>query len=140
PELKRLLAYSSVENIGIIYLAIGAAMLCRNSGVQVFAALALMAALIHSLNHAIFKNLLFLGAGAISFRTHSLRLNELGGLLKSMPTAGTVMLVGCVSIAGLPLFNGFVGEWLAFQSFLGGGQAAQPLPQLVLPLMAGVLA
>jgi hydrogenase-4 component B len=140
PELKRLLAYSSVENIGIIYLAIGAAMLCRSSGVQVFAALALMAALIHSLNHAIFKNLLFLGAGAISFRTHSLRLNELGGLLKSMPTAGTVMLVGCVSIAGLPLFNGFVGEWLAFQSFLGGGQAAQPLPQLVLPLMAGVLA
>lgn len=140
PELKRLLAYSSVENIGIIYLAIGAAMLCRSSGVPAFAALALMAALMHSLNHAIFKNLLFLGAGAISFRTHSLRLNELGGLLKSMPMVGTVMLVGCVSIAGLPLFNGFVGEWLAFQSFLGGGQAAQPLPQLVLPLMAGVLA
>lgn len=140
PELKRLLAYSSVENIGIIYLALGAAMVCQSSGAPAFAALALTAALIHSLNHAIFKNLLFLGAGAISYRTHSLKLNELGGLLKSMPMAGTVMLVGCVSIAGLPLFNGFIGEWLAFQSFLGGGQTTQPLPQLVLPLMAGVLA
>lgn len=139
-EWKRLLAYSSVENIGIIYLALGAAMLCRSSGAPAFAALALTAALVHSLNHAIFKNLLFLGAGAIAYRTHSLKLNELGGLLKAMPMAGTVMLVGCVSIAGLPLFNGFIGEWLAFQSFLGGGQVAQPLPQLVLPLMAGVLA
>jgi len=139
-EWKRLLAYSSVENIGIIYLAIGAAMLCRSSGAPAFAALALTAALVHCLNHAIFKNLLFLGAGAIAYRTHSLKLNELGGLLKAMPMAGTVMLVGCVSIAGLPLFNGFIGEWLAFQSFLGGGQVTQPLPQLALPLMAGVLA
>jgi hydrogenase-4 component B len=139
-DLKRLLAYSSVENIGIIYLAIGAAMLCRANGAPAFAALALMAALVHALNHAIFKNLLFLGAGAIAYRTHSLQLNQLGGLLKTMPMTGVFVLVGCVSVAGLPLFNGFIGEWLAFQSFLAGGQVSQPLPQLLLPLMAGVLA
>lgn len=139
-DLKRLLAYSSVENIGIIYLAIGAAMLCRSNGAPAFAALALMAALVHALNHAIFKNLLFLGAGAIAYRTHSLQLNQLGGLLKTMPMTGVFFLVGCVSVAGLPLFNGFIGEWLAFQSFLAGAQVSQPLPQLLLPLMAGVLA
>jgi hydrogenase-4 component B len=139
-DLKRLLAYSSVENIGIIYLAIGAAMLCRANGAPAFAALALTAALVHSLNHAIFKNLLFLGAGAIAYRTHSLKLNQLGGLLKTMPMTGLFVLVGCVSIAGLPLFNGFIGEWLAFQGFLAGGQVSQTLPQLLLPLMAGVLA
>ncbi len=139
-ELKRLLAYSSVENIGIIYLAIGAAMICQKNGAPEFAALALLAALVHALNHAIFKSLLFLGAGAIYYKTHSLKLNELGGLAKAMPLTSGFFLVGCVSIAGLPLFNGFIGEWLAFQSFLAGGRLSAPVPQLVLPLAAGALA
>ncbi len=139
-DLKRLLAYSSVENLGIIYLAIGAAMLCQKNGAPGFAALALLAALVHALNHAIFKNLLFLGVGAIHYETHSLKLNELGGLLKVMPATGVFFLVGCMSIAGLPLFNGFIGEWLAFQSFLAGSQLSHPAPQLTLALMAGALA
>lgn len=139
-DLKRLLAYSSVENIGIIFLAIGASLIAMHSGAPGVAALALLAALVHTLNHAIFKNLLFLGVGAIHHRTHTLNLNELGGLAKAMPLTSMVFLVGCISIAGLPLLNGFVGEWIAFQSFLGGGQLTDPVPQVVIPLLAGVLA
>jgi hydrogenase-4 component B len=139
-DLKRLLAYSSVENIGIIYLGIGASLVSMKNGVPGIAALALLAALVHTLNHAIFKNLLFLGAGAIHLRTQTLRLNDLGGLAKAMPMTGLVFLVGCVSIAGMPLFNGFIGEWIAFQSFLGGAQSHHPAAQVVLPLLAGVLA
>ena len=139
-DLKRLLAYSSIENIGIIYLALGASMICWKNQLPQFASLALLAALIHSLNHAIFKNLLFLGAGVIHSATHSLKLNDLGGLLKRMPGLGVVFLFGCLSIAGLPLLNGFVGEWIAFQSFLAGGLLPSPVAQIVLPLAAGALA
>lgn len=138
-DLKRLLAYSSIENIGIIYLSLGAAMVCRTSQLPQFASLALMAALIHSLNHAIFKNLLFLGAGVIHSATHSLNLNDLGGLLKRMSGIGVVFLIGCLSIAGLPLLNGFIGEWIAFQSLLASGLPS-PVAQIVLPLAAGALA
>ena len=139
-DLKRLLAYSSIENIGIIYLAVGGCMISLKNQLPEFAALALLAALLHSLNHAIFKNLLFLGAGAIHSATGTLRLNELGGLLKRMPGLGLAFLVGCVSIAGLPLFNGFVGEWVAFRSFLAGALLPSPVAQVVLPLVAGALA
>ncbi len=139
-DLKRLLAYSSIENIGIIYLALGASMICWKSGLPQFASLALLAALIHSLNHAIFKNLLFLGAGVIHSATHSLKLNDLGGLLRRMSGIGVAFLIGCLAIAGLPLLNGFVGEWIAFQSFLAGGLLPSPVAQIVLPLAAGALA
>jgi hydrogenase-4 component B len=139
-DLKRLLAYSSIENVGIIYLAIGASMVCLKNQLPEFASLALLAALIHTLNHAIFKNLLFLGAGVIHSATSTLKLNDLGGLLKRMPATGIVFLVGCVSISGLPLFSGFIGEWIAFQSFLAGGLLVSPVAQVVLPLAAGALA
>lgn len=139
-DLKRLLAYSSVENIGIIYLAIGAALVCFHAGAPAVAALALLAALVHCLNHAIFKSLLFLGAGAIHHRTRTFNLNQMGGLHKRMPATAALFLVGCISIAGLPLFSGFIGEWIAFQSFLSGAQAPGTAVQIVLPLMAGVLA
>ncbi|MGE5321722.1 MAG: proton-conducting transporter membrane subunit [Actinomycetota bacterium] len=139
-DMKRLLAYSSVENIGIIYLAIGAALVCFNAGAPAVAALALLAALVHCLNHAIFKSLLFLGAGAIHHHTHTFNLNEMGGLHKRMRVTAVLFLVGCVSIAGLPLFSGFIGEWIAFQSFLSGAQVPDTAVQIVLPLMAGVLA
>ena len=115
-------------------------MICWKNQLPQFASLALLAALIHSLNHAIFKNLLFLGAGVIQSATHSLKLNDLGGLLKRMPGLGVVFLFGCLSIAGLPLLNGFVGEWIAFQSFLAGGLLPSPVAQIVLPLAAGGLA
>jgi hydrogenase-4 component B len=139
-DLKRLLAYSSVENVGIIYLALGASLLLAAHGAATWAAVALCAALLHTLNHGIFKSLLFLGAGAISDATHTLNIDELGGLLRRMPISGTAFLVGCCSIAGLPLFNGFVGEWLAFRAFASGAVLRDVSAAIVLPLAVGVLA
>lgn len=139
-DLKRLLAYHSVENIGIIYMGLGAALVFVADASPAWAAVALVAALFHTLNHAIFKSLLFLGAGAIADATHTLDIDELGGLLNRLPTTGITFLIGCASIVGLPLFNGFVSELLAFQSFIAGS-ASKALPvRIILPLMAGVLA
>jgi hydrogenase-4 component B len=138
-DLKRLLAYSSVENIGLIYVALGAAMLFAATGLPTLAALAVIAALLHALNHAFFKSLLFLGAGAIHHSTHTLDIENLGGLQRRIPVVGVSCLIGCCAIAGLPVFNGFVGEWLMFKSLLAGGElhAIGGLP--VLPLMIGVV-
>jgi hydrogenase-4 component B len=99
-----------------------------------------VAALFHTLNHAIFKSLLFLGAGAINDSTHSLNIDELGGLQNRIPATGMIFLIGCASIVGLPLFNGFVSELLAFQSFVAGSTLTALPARIILPLMAGVLA
>jgi hydrogenase-4 component B len=139
-DLKRLLAYSSVENIGIIYLGLGASLVFAAHNAPGWAALALSAALLHSLNHALFKSLLFLGAGAISEAAHTLDIEELGGLLRRLPATGTAYLIACCSIAGLPLFNGFISEWLIFRSFLAGALLTTVPAMIVLPLMMGVLA
>lgn len=139
-DLKRLLAYHSVENIGIIYLGLGAAMVFHSQNAPLWAALALTAALLHSLNHAIFKSLLFLGTGAIADAAHTQDMEELGGLLRRMRMTGIGFLVACCSIVGLPLFNGFVSEWLTFRSFLAGGELHSVVAAIVLPLGAGVLA
>jgi len=139
-DLKRLLAYHSVENIGIIYLGLGAALVFTANHAPLWAALALAAALLHCLNHAIFKSLLFLGAGAISDAAHTLDLEELGGLLKRMRLTGTMFLIACCSIVGLPLFNGFVSEWLTFRSFLAASELTSLSAAIILPLAAGVLA
>jgi hydrogenase-4 component B len=139
-SLKRLLAYSSVENIGIIYLALGAALVFVANQSPISATLAIVAGLLHCLNHAIFKGLLFLGAGAVSDSTRTLDLEELGGLLKGMRTTGTVFLVACCSIAGLPLFNGFISEWLLFRSFLAASGLKNLGAAIILPLATGVLA
>jgi hydrogenase-4 component B len=139
-DLKRLLAYHSVENIGIIYLGLGSALVFTANHASIWAALALTAALLHCLNHAIFKSLLFLGAGAISDAAHTLDLEELGGLQKRMRLTGAVFLIACCSIVGLPLFNGFVSEWLTFRSFLAASELANLSAAIVLPLAAGVLA
>jgi len=139
-DLKRLLAYHSVENIGIIYLGLGSALIFAANQSPTWAVLALAAALFHTFNHALFKSLLFLGAGIISDASHTLDLEELGGLLNRMPVSGAAFLVGCASIVGLPLFNGFVSEWLTFQSFLAGSTLSGPYARMILPLMAGVLA
>lgn len=139
-DLKRLLAYSSVENIGIIFLGLGTSLVFLAHSSPVGAALALVAALLHTFNHALFKSLLFLGAGAISHSAHSVNLNELGGLQRRMPFTGAAILIGCCSIAGLPLFNGFVSEWLTFRSFLAGSTLIATKAQIVLPLMVGILA
>jgi hydrogenase-4 component B len=119
-DLKRLLAYSSVENVGIIVLGIGVGVLGLAEGMTPLAVIGFAAALLHVLNHSIFKGLLFLGAGAIQQATHSLELEELGGLLKRMPWTGTTFLIGAAAIVGLPPLNGFVSEFLLFYAgFLG---------------------
>ncbi|MGB0034649.1 MAG: proton-conducting transporter membrane subunit [Candidatus Acidiferrales bacterium] len=139
-DLKRLLAYSSVENIGIIFLGLGSSLIFLAHHAPVWAALALVGALLHAFNHALFKSLLFLGAGAISSAAHTVNLEELGGLQRRMPFSGATLLVACCSISGLPLFNGFVSEWLTFRSFLGGSVLMTTRAPIVLLLMVGVLA
>jgi hydrogenase-4 component B len=117
-ELKRLLAMHSIENVGIILLGLGACLVLRARGADTWAALALAAALLHTVNHAIFKALLFLGAGSIERAAGSLELDRLGGLLRRMPWTGGAFFVGAMAISGLPPFNGFASEWLTLQALL----------------------
>jgi len=117
-DMKRLLAYSSIENIGLLIVGIGLALLFFGYGMAPMAALALTAVLYHALNHAFFKSLLFLGTGAVLHATGERNLGKLGGLLRFMPWVGWLALVGALAAAGLPPLNGFVSEWLLLQSFL----------------------
>ena len=117
-ELKRLLAFHSIENIGIIVLGLGACLLLRARGADAWAAFALAAALLHTVNHALFKSLLFLGAGSFERAAGSLELDRLGGLLRRMPWTGGAFFIGAVAIAGLPPLNGFASEWTTLQSLL----------------------
>jgi len=117
-DLKRLLAMHSIENIGIIVLGIGASIVLRARGADMWAAFALAAALLHCVNHAVFKALLFLGAGAFERAVGSLEIDRLGGLLRRMPWSGGAFLVGAAAIAGLPPLNGFASEWLTLQALL----------------------
>ena len=124
-DLKRLLAYHSVENIGIILLGLGIGVLGMATGRPALAVIGFAAGLLHVLNHCIFKGLLFLGAGAVQRGAHTLDLEELGGLLKRMKWTGTAFLIGSAAIVGLPPLNGFASEFLLF---LGGFVAvASPL-------------
>jgi len=113
-DLKRLLAFHSIENIGIILLGIGSAALYRVAGLDALAALGLIAALYHTVNHAMFKALLFLGAGAVVHATGTRNMEAMGGLIKRMPWTAVCFLVGSAAIAALPPLNGFVSEWLTF--------------------------
>lgn len=117
-DLKKLLAYSSVENVGIIFAAIGLAMIFFSSNHPLLGTLSCIAALYHCLNHAIFKSLLFLGAGAIIQETHEHDLERMGGLIHHMPQLALFFLIGCLSVAALPPLNGFVSEWLMLQTIL----------------------
>jgi hydrogenase-4 component B len=117
-ELKRLLALHSIENVGIIVLGLGACLVLRARGAEAWAAFALAAALLHTLNHAVFKALLFLGAGAFERAVGSLEIDRLGGLLRRLPWTGGAFLIGAMAIAGVPLLNGFASEWLTLQALL----------------------
>jgi formate hydrogenlyase subunit 3/multisubunit Na+/H+ antiporter MnhD subunit len=117
-DMKRLLAYSSIENIGLLAVAFGLALLFAGYGLPALAALALTALAYHALNHAFFKSLLFLGTGAVLHATGERNLGKLGGLLRFMPWVGWLALVGSLAAAGLPPLNGFISEWLLLQSFL----------------------
>lgn len=116
-DLKRLLAYHSVENIGIILAALGLAITGRNNGMPQLYALGLAAALFHTLNHAVFKSLLFFGAGVVDARAHTRDMERLGGLIHRMPATATAFLVGSAAICALPPLNGFASEWLLYQGF-----------------------
>jgi NADH:ubiquinone oxidoreductase subunit 5 (subunit L)/multisubunit Na+/H+ antiporter MnhA subunit len=139
-DMKRLLAYSSIENIGLIFTGIGLAILFEASHLPLFAALALTAALVHSLNHALFKGLLFLSTGNVLHATKRRSLGALGGLARTMPWVGALALVGTLAIAGLPPLNGFVSEWLLLQSFLFTPQLPHPFINMLVPLGTAVLA
>jgi hydrogenase-4 component B len=139
-DLKRLLAYHSIENIGIILLGLGAAMMFRTSGHLQLAAVAVIACLFHTLNHAIFKCLLFLGAGAVQHATHTRNMEELGGLIRPMPWTAFCFLIGSIAISGLPPLNGFVSEWLTYQSLLAGFGASRGLISLMFPIAGALLA
>ncbi len=139
-NLKRLLAYSSVENIGIIVMVLGLSMIFLANNYPELAALGLLAALLHAFNHALFKNLLFLGAGIIHHQTHELNIDMLGGLIKRMPKTSFLFLIGCMSISSLPLFNGFVSEWLAFQTALRVDVLDNGVLRSLIPVSAAALA
>jgi hydrogenase-4 component B len=138
-DLKRLLAYSSVENIGIVFVGLGTGLLLSALGQPVAAAFALAAGLLHALNHAAFKGLLFLSAGAVLQATHTRDLEKMGGLIHRMPWTAGAFLIGSAAISGLPPLNGFASEWMTFQALLllaGQGTA----PAMGGALLAGLLA
>ena len=139
-DLKRLLAYHSVENVGIILLGVGAAIVFRSSGRIGLAQLGLVAALYHTLNHATFKALLFLGAGAVVKATGTRNIEAMGGLIKRMPWTAACFLVGSAAISALPPLNGFVSEWLTFMALLQSSQVSSPGLNLVFLIGLAALA
>ncbi|MDQ6954339.1 MAG: proton-conducting transporter membrane subunit, partial [Mariprofundaceae bacterium] len=139
-DLKRLLAYHSIENIGIILIGLGLAMLLAHFDHPTLAALGLIAALYHIINHALFKGLLFMGAGAILHSTGSRNMEVMGGLIHRMPWTAALFLVACISISALPPFNGFVSEWLIFQTALMAPQLDGALLTAIVPFSAAMLA
>ncbi len=138
-DMKRLLAYSSIENMGLIFTAIGLALLCYAFNLHLLAALALTAGLLHSFNHALFKSLLFLATGCVLHATHERSLGKLGGLIRNMPWVATLALVGTLAVAGLPPLNGFVSEWLLLQSFLSTPSLPHAFVNMIVPLGAAVV-
>jgi hydrogenase-4 component B len=139
-DLKRLLAYHSIENIGIILMGLGAALTFLHTGHPALATLALVAGLFHTINHAAFKGLLFLGAGAVLHATHTRNMEDMGGLARRMPQTAFLFLVGAVAISALPPLNGFVSEWLTYQALLQGFGTTESLTRLIFPLSGAMLA
>ncbi|MDR0378416.1 MAG: hydrogenase 4 subunit B [Candidatus Accumulibacter sp.] len=139
-DMKRLLAYSSIENVGLIALGMGLAMIFSAFGMSSFAALALTALLYHCLNHAFFKSLLFLSTGSVLHATGERNLGKLGGLIHQMPWVAWPALVGVLASAGLPPLNGFVSEWLLLQSFLFTPDVPHGYLNMLLPVFAGAIA
>jgi hydrogenase-4 component B len=119
-EIKKLLAYHSIENIGIIMLGLGVGLMGHTYHMETVALIGYAAALLHTFNHAMFKGLLFLSAGSVIRSTHTGEMDHMGGLLKRLPWTGHLFLIGSLSICGLPLFNGFISEWLVYRALLEG--------------------
>ncbi|MBV9724652.1 MAG: hydrogenase 4 subunit B, partial [Gammaproteobacteria bacterium] len=139
-DMKRLLAWSSIENVGIIFTGLGLAIVFHGAGMPALAALALIAVLYHTLNHAFMKSLLFCGTGAVLHSTGERNLGRLGGLIHRMPWVAWLTLIGALALAGLPPLNGFVSEWLLLQAFLFAHQVPQTFVNMLLPLGAALVA
>ncbi len=139
-DLKRLLAYHTVENIGIIFIGLGLALAFDANGLPAAAALALTAALFHVFNHSVFKSLLFFGAGAVLTATGERDMERQGGLIHRMPKTAFAFLVGCIAISALPPLNGFVSEWLTFQAILQSPELPQWALKIMVPAVGGMLA
>jgi hydrogenase-4 component B len=139
-DLKRLLAYSTVEHVGLICVAIALALLARKLGLGELSQMALLAALFHSLNHGIFKSLLFLGTGSIDATVHTRDLSFLGGLAKNMPVTAATFLVGSLAICALPPMNGFASKWLLYQSMFQLSFLSHSIPDRSIGLVSiGIL-
>jgi len=138
--MKRLLAWSSIENIGVIIAAFGLTLIFHTDGKGALAALTLTALLYHTLNHAFFKGLLFVGTGSVLHATGERRMGRLGGLIRTMPWTAWLTLIGALAIAGLPPLNGFVSEWLLLQAFLLTPGLTQPYLNMVIPVAAATVA
>jgi hydrogenase-4 component B len=139
-DLKRLLAYHSVENVGIIFIGIGAGLMFQSFGLPTLAALGIVAGMYHTINHACFKGLLFLGAGSVLHAVGTRNMEEMGGLIKRMPRTAFFFLLGACAISALPPLNGFASEWLVFQTLLGGSAIPQPEVAVVMPIAVAMLA
>lgn len=139
-DLKRVLAYSTIENIGLVFVGLGLALAFRANAMPGAAALALTAALLHVLNHSVFKSLLFLGSGAVVHATGSRRMDRLGGLIHRMPRTAFAMLAGAVAISALPPLNGFVSEWLTFQAVLLSPDLPSWDLKIIVPAVGALLA
>ncbi|TDF67378.1 hydrogenase 4 subunit B [Cupriavidus sp. L7L] len=139
-DMKRLLAYSSIENMGLLFVAMGLTLLFSAYGMKPMAALALTAALYHVASHAFFKSLLFLGTGSVLHATAERSLGKLGGLIRYMPWVGWLTLLGVLASAGLPPLGGFVSEWLLLQSFLFTPGLPEPILTMLIPVVAALIA
>jgi formate hydrogenlyase subunit 3/multisubunit Na+/H+ antiporter MnhD subunit len=139
-DLKRLLAYSTIENVGVIFASLGLAMAFQAEGLKLAAALALTAALFHVLNHSFFKSLLFFGAGAVLTATGARDMDQMGGLIHRLPFTSVAVLAGCVAISALPPFNGFASEWLMFQAVLQSPELPQWALKIMVPAVGVTLA
>ena len=139
-DLKRVLAYSTIENIGIVFAGLGLALAFKATGIVAAGAVAMAAALLHSLNHSWFKSLLFLGAGAVLHATGRRDLEGLGGLVHRMPQTSFFWLIGALSISALPPLNGFVSEWLRFRRCSGRRSPERRRSRFLAPAFAAMLA
>lgn len=139
-DMKRLLAYSSIENIGLLLVALGLGVLFKAYGMTQLAALALTAGLYHVASHAFFKSLLFIGTGSVLHATGERNLGHLGGLLRFMPWVGWVIFIGVLASSGLPPLSGFVSEWLLLQSFLFTPGLPNGFLNMLIPVLAAAIA
>lgn len=139
-NIKRLLSYSSIENMGIIFCGMGIMLIARASGNSFLLSLSLTAVLLHTLNHALFKSLLFMGAGAVHYRTGTRNMEKLGGLIKKMPFTAVFIFIGCLAVSAVPPFNGFASEYIIFQSIINSIISFVPSGQFSMVILFVIVA